>query len=125
MDSRDPQVMRLVGLRCPACDGAISPDGIRPVAEREGLAFVELRCPHCRTRTIGLLTPIDGGDRELQLDLARYGEFDATDEVRFMGSRALAAGDVDAMRAFLAGWQGDIRGLLGPAGQIDEAAPGR
>ncbi len=112
MDPREPFDARLVGLRCTACDGAIPPDGIRPVAEREDLAFIELRCPHCHTRTIGLLTPVHDGRHAVQLDLARYGEFDPTDEVRLAGGRTLESGDVEAMRGFLAGWRGDVRSLL-------------
>lgn len=124
MDPRDPLVTRLGGVRCTACDSVLPADGIRPVARRDDLAFLELRCPICNTRTIGLLTTADDA-APVRLDLSRYGEFDAHDEVRLVAGRPLGGEDVLAMRAFLATWTGDFRSLLESGGSHDGSGPRR
>ena len=124
MDPRDGLVTRLGGVRCTACDTLLPSGGIRSVARRDDLAFVELRCPACNTRTIGLLTVADDA-APVQLDLSRYGEFDATDEVRLGAGRPLGGADVLAMRSFLAAWNGDLRSLLGSGGSPDGTGPRR
>ncbi len=67
----------------------------------------------------------DGDDSSgFHLDLERYGEFDAADEIRLTGARPLATTDVEAVRSFLATWQGDLRDLLEP-GRPQGAGPAR
>jgi hypothetical protein len=124
MDPRDSLVTRLGGVRCTACDSILPADGIRSLARRDDLAFVELRCSACNTRTIGVLT-VSGEAAPVELDLSRYGEFDATDEARLGAGRALGGEDVLAMRAFLSAWTGDFRSLLGSGGSPDGTGPRR
>jgi phage FluMu protein Com len=116
MDHRDRLRSSLAGVGCTACGSVLAADRIRVLAERDELAFVELRCPACRTATLGIVTgagedPDDTGAR--RLDVAPYGEFGPLDEARLAGGRRLGSDDVLAMHAFLAGFTGDLGRLLG------------
>ena len=46
------------------------------------------------------------------IDVAPFGELSPADEARRVGAGPITTADVQAARAFLAGWQGDLAGLL-------------
>ena len=108
----------LGGVSCTACGAAVPADRIVVLAEREALAFVELRCAACGSDALGLvvLEPDGEGGRTPTLDLAGYGEFGPQDEIRLAGGRPIDGDDVDRMRTFLAAYRGDLVSLLGGDG---------
>jgi DNA-directed RNA polymerase subunit RPC12/RpoP len=117
----DPRGLRarLTGAGCTSCGAAIPVDRIAVLADRGDLAFVELRCPVCGSRTLGVVVAGDG--TAPSLDTARHPELDPATEARLAGAPALGQEDVAAMGRFLSGWQGDLRTLLdgGPTGRPD------
>jgi len=121
----DPRGLRarLTGAGCTSCGTAIPVDRIVLLADRGDLAFVELRCPSCGSRTLGVV--VAGDDATPRLDTARHPELDPATEARLAGAPALNEEDVATMGRFLADWRGDLRSLLdGPTGNPDpEARP--
>lgn len=118
----DPRGLRarLSGSGCTSCGSAIPGDGIAVLADRGDLAFVELRCAGCGSRTLGVVVAGDGAAP--RLDTAAHPELDPATEARLAGAPALDEGDVAAMARFLAGWSGDLRSLLD---RPDGPDPGR
>ena len=113
----DPRGLRarLSGSGCTSCGSAIPVDRIAVLADRGDLAFVELRCATCGSRTLGVVVAGEGAVPSL--DTAPHPELDPATEARLAGAPALDEADVAAMGRFLAGWTGDLRSLLdGPAG---------
>jgi len=112
----DPRGLRarLTGAGCTSCGAAIPVDGIAILADRGDLAFVELRCPACGSRTLSVVVARD--DATPRLDTAPHPELDPATEARLAGAPALDEEDVAAMGRFLAGWQGDLRSLLDGTG---------
>jgi len=101
---------RLAGADCTSCGAAIIGDGIAVLADRGDVAFVQLTCRDCGSRTLSLVVQDAAGPR---LDTARHPELDPAMEARLASAPALAEADVTDMRRFLDGWQGDLRTLLG------------
>ncbi len=101
---------RLAGADCTSCGAAIIGDGIAVLADRGDVAFVQLTCRDCGSRTLSLVVQDAAGPR---LDTARHPELDPVMEARLIGSPALAEADVADMQRFLDSWQGDLRTLLG------------
>jgi hypothetical protein len=101
---------RLAGADCTSCGAAIDDDGIAVLADRGDVAFVQLTCRDCGSRTLSLVVQDAAGRR---LDTARHPEIDPATEARLAAAPALAEGDVSEMRRFLDDWQGDLRALLG------------
>jgi hypothetical protein len=101
---------RLAGAGCTSCGAAIAGDGIVVLADRGDIAFVELACRTCGSRTLSVVVPDAAGP---VLDTAGHPELDPAAEARLAGAPALAEGDVIDMRRFLDGWHGDLRSLLG------------
>jgi hypothetical protein len=108
----DPRGLRarLTGAGCTSCGSAIPVDQIAVLADRGDLAFVELRCGACGSRTLGVV--VAGDDATPRLDIAPHPELDPATEARLAGAPALDEADVAAMGRFLAGWTGDLRSLL-------------
>jgi hypothetical protein len=100
---------RLVGAGCTSCGAAIALDGIVVLADRGDVAFVDLACATCGSRTLAVVVPDRDGRT---LDTARHPELDPATEARLAGSTALGEADVEAMHRLLAGWDGDLRALL-------------
>jgi hypothetical protein len=100
----------LAGADCTSCGAAIVGDGITVLADRGDVAFVQLTCRDCGSRTLSLVVRDAAGPR---FDTARHPELDPAMEARLAGVAALAEADVVDMRRFLAGWRGDLRSLLG------------
>lgn len=110
MDPRDrPDVVD--GAECAACGCPVPADATRVLARREDLAFVELGCAACGSVSLSIrLGPVDDG-------WIRHGAATADD------GPSIGADDVLDMHIFLAGYRGDLRGLVGPAdrGRSDTA----
>jgi len=83
------------GLRCTVCDAIVPVEGIRLLARRDDLAFLEIDCGDCRSTTLGFL--LDG-----RPEAGR-----ATDP-----RAPVSADDVLDMHQLLATWDGDLAGLL-------------
>ncbi len=119
MNSRDRLFGHLDGVGCTVCGRPIAGARIRLLAQRELHAFVELDCQRCGTTTIGIVT-IDGEDPlAARLDTAPFGEFGPRDEARLRSGAPFELDDVQAMHEFLTSYRGDLRGLVGPAEDVD------
>jgi hypothetical protein len=104
MDPRDrPDVVD--GAECAACGRPVPADATRVLAQREDLAFVELGCTACGSVSLSI----------------RLGSLDAigTPDGAAVGDSgpSMAADDVLDMHLFLAGYRGDLRGLVGRAAE--------
>jgi hypothetical protein len=113
MESRDGLFRHLDGVGCTVCGKPIDGGRIRLLAQREEHAFVELECVACGTTTIGIVTIDDEDPDAAHLDTAPFGEFGPADEARLRAGTAFDTDDVLAMHDFLAGYRGDLRGLVG------------
>jgi hypothetical protein len=113
MDDAEHLASAFAGLACSACGRTVPQGRVTMVARREALAFLVLDCAGCASRTLGLVT-WDEADASVRprCDLERRGDLGPLDEVRFGGSRPVGADDVLSMHTFLAGYEGDLRGLL-------------
>jgi hypothetical protein len=100
MDPRDrPDVAD--GAECAACGRRVPVEATRVLAQREDLAFVELGCEAC-------------GSVSLAIHLGSGLGGSLTDEPSTSESTAsIGADDVLDMHLFLAGYRGDLRGLVG------------
>jgi hypothetical protein len=106
MDQRDrPDVAD--GAECAACGRPVPVESTRVLAQREDLAFVELGCLDCGSVSLAILLGAGGGS--------------STGESLTDGSASIGADDVLDMHLFLAGYRGDLRGLVGRP--IDRGRP--
>jgi hypothetical protein len=105
---------RLTGAGCTSCGAAVPVERIDVLADRGDVAFVELDCPTCGSRTMGLVLAAEPGARPAVLDTAVHPELGPAAEARISGRPAVSLDDVRTMRRFLAGWDGDLRSLLDP-----------
>jgi hypothetical protein len=112
---------RLTGAGCTPCGAAVPVDRIVVLADRGDIAFVELDCPACGSRTLSVVLAADHGGA--RLDSADHPELDPATEMRLAGAPALGEADVVEMRRFLAAWQGDLRTLLGDSNDPDHPGP--
>ena len=104
----------LEGTGCTSCGATIPAEGIAILADRGDVAFVELRCDGCGSRTMAVVVrdEVTGP----VADTAPHPELDPQAEARLAGAPPLDDEDVAAMARFLEGWQGDLRTLLdGPS----------
>ena len=87
------------GLLCTVCEERVPADGVRVVAWREDVAFLQIDCRRCRSTTLGFV-------------LAESGLADAPPAD---GSRPdgppISTDDVLDMHEFLARWHGDLETL--------------
>jgi DNA-directed RNA polymerase subunit RPC12/RpoP len=114
----------LAGAACTSCGAAIPSDRIDVLADRGDLAFVELRCPACGSRTVAMVLgpahglpavvlDVDGGP---VLGTGTHPVPASTSRPPVDGRSPVSGRDVLAMRTFLAGWEGDVRSMLGEHG---------
>jgi hypothetical protein len=95
MDPLDHLVALPDGLRCTVCDERVPATGVRLLAWRDDLAFLQIDCDACASTTLGFV--LDG--RADEPAPVREGPPISTD-------------DLLDMHQFLATWRGDLAGLL-------------
>jgi hypothetical protein len=109
--------MALLGAGCTRCGQPYVAHGISVLAQREGIAFVQLVCFACRSKTLALVTgaPTAGEDSSMPGERVP-GNLLAADrgdpEPPHRDDPPIGEADVLGMHAFLAEYEGDIRGLL-------------
>jgi ribosomal protein S27E len=108
MDSQDRPPDRTTDIECAACGRTVAWEAVRVLAERDDLAFVEVPCAGCGSRSLAMLVAaaFEGDeDRDRHDDLNVLGRSEPS---------PVDHEDVAAVRTFLAGYHGDLRGLVGP-----------
>lgn len=85
------------GMPCSVCGERVPADGIRLLAWRDELAFLQLDCRACLSSTLGFALDGRPEDTGAWLDLAES---------------PISADDVLDMHQFLARWRGDLASLL-------------
>jgi hypothetical protein len=82
------------GVSCTVCEEPIPLDGVRVLASREDVTFLQIDCPACRSTTLGFV-------------LAESGLADAPRPDR----PPITTDDVLDMHEFLTRWHGDLETL--------------
>lgn len=98
MEQRDHADESTNGMACAACGRTVPAERTRLLAAREDLAFAELRCPSCSSLSLAIV--MGPGSRHPGEDGA------------FPGRPPLQPDDVLDMHELLAGYRGDLRGLV-------------
>ncbi len=103
MDSRDRLPPFVNGVECAVCGRTVPRDGIRVLASRDDLTFVELACESCRSASLGIVVATDRWVDEAPDGSPRksYGEFLAADDERFREALPIDAGDLARFRSVL------------------------
>jgi hypothetical protein len=118
MDPRDRLPPFVNGVECAVCGRIVPRNGIRVLASRDDLTFVELSCADCRSDSLGIVVAtdswLDGPDGE---PASPYGEFQPADDERFREALPIDADDVARFRSVLA--RHGVSAFVDPA-----AAPG-
>lgn len=109
--------MALLGAGCTRCGQPYAAHGISVLAQREGIAFVQLVCFACQSKTLALVTGAPTGEEDSSTPgEGVVGDLLAADRDDPEASRRAGApigkADVLEMHAFLAEYEGDIHGLL-------------
>jgi hypothetical protein len=113
MDPHDRLRARLERTSCTVCGDALAIREVRLLAERDGLAFVELPCRGCGAVTLGMISLPEGrGSMALDTEPGPPTWIGPADLPPRPGAAPLGRDDVLAMRRFLAEWRGDLRELL-------------
>jgi len=113
---------RLSGTGCTVCGAVVDIERIRILAERDDLAFLELPCDACGTAALGIVTVLPDGSTEL--DSSWLDKPEPTGRATSPDRPPLGIEDVRDMARFLAGYRGDMRGLLGSGSAGPDASPG-
>lgn len=116
MEPRDRQQPFANGIECAVCGRIVPVDGIRVLAQRDDLTFVELACESCRSESLGIVVATDAPTG------TGYGEFVAADHVRFREALPIDLDDLLQVRALLA--RGDLDALVGGRDQRRGGAAG-
>ena len=118
MDPRDDLDALADGVDCAACGQFVPTDGIRVLARRDDIAFVEIHCPGCRSESLGIVITsedeagaVDTVDDEDVVDGASarlavgpglaYGEFGPRDQERFHEALPIGPADLDLVHDIL------------------------
>jgi len=107
MDGAEWLRTQLTSFGCAACGRGYQPEGIRMLAERDGLFFVDLACLMCGSDATAIVT--------ITLDDASRPRVDDPELERVSGARVAAPVDLDDVRdahQLLRSHQGDIPALL-------------
>ncbi|HET9457241.1 MAG TPA: hypothetical protein VFO78_07860 [Candidatus Limnocylindrales bacterium] len=123
MDPRDRQPPFASGVDCAVCGRSVPADGIRILARRDDLTFVELACLGCRSETLGIIVAghAEASDGSIASSSGpSYGEFVPADDARFHAARPIDADDVVTVRELLA--KRGLEGLVGPDERTDGSA---
>jgi hypothetical protein len=118
MDPRDRLQPFAGGVDCAVCGGLVPVDGIRILARRDDLAFLELTCAECKSESLGIIV---AGATDAAQTRPLYGEFEADDDVRFRDAPPIAGDDLLIARELLR--QGGIDALVGRAGNGPDSGP--
>jgi hypothetical protein len=121
----DPRGLRarLTGASCTSCGAVVPPGGISVLADRGDLAFVELDCAACGSRTMSLVLAAGADSGAAVLDTASHPELDPGTAARLASRSPISEDDLLAMHRFLDGWNGDLRSILGEPGGPGGGAP--
>ena len=111
MDARGLRAS-LTGAVCTSCGVPVPIDRIVVLADRGDVAFVELDCTACGSRTMGVVIAAPSDDASPVLDTAGHPELDPDTAARLASRPAVGDEDVLAMRRLLATWTGDLRSLI-------------
>lgn len=110
--------MSLLGAGCTRCGQPYAAPGIRVLAQREEIAFVQLVCFGCQTQTLALVTGAPATDdgsiglgEDVLGDPTAAGSDDFEAALRRRGP-PISEAEVLEMRAYLAEYEGDVRGLF-------------
>ena len=103
---------RLTGAGCTSCGAAVSIDRIAILADRGDLAFVELDCAACGSRTMSLVLRDAADPGSSVLDTAAHPELGPAIEARLASRPPIDEADVLAVARLLAAWDGDLRTLV-------------
>jgi hypothetical protein len=101
---------QLTSFSCPACRRLYQAGGIRLLAEREGLFFVDLDCATCSSRSVAIVT-IGMDDAEAEIaEIPIIYEMPNEIEPRPAAAtdRPVTADDVLEMHQFLDAFRGDV-----------------
>jgi hypothetical protein len=113
MDPRDDLDSLADGVDCAACGQFVPTDGIRVLARRDDIAFVEIHCPGCRSESLGIVIAADqdvdaderdgdGSDEAVSIGPGRaYGEFGPRDRERFRDALPIGSADVEIVHELL------------------------
>jgi len=82
------------GVTCTVCEEPIPLDGVRVVASREDITFLQIDCPACRSTTLGFVPAESGSAGAPRPDRP-----------------AITSDDVLDMHEFLTRWHGDLETL--------------
>jgi hypothetical protein len=95
MDPLDHLLALPDGHRCSVCEERVPADGVKLLAWRDDLAFLQLDCGACLSTTLGFV-------------LAGHADGPAS----IPAADPIDTDDVLDMHELLAGWRGDLAGLL-------------
>jgi len=101
MDRHDDLGALIDGLTCTVCDEPVPPAGVRLLASRDDLVFLQLDCPACASTTLGFVMTGAGAG----------GPLEAADSID-PDAPPISADDVLDMYQLLAGWTGDLASLV-------------
>ena len=110
--------MALLGAGCTRCGQPYAAPGIRVLAQREEIAFVQLVCFSCQTQTLALVTGAPATEDDAnEPGEGILGDLPAGDRDNVPGPHrrpgpAISEADVLEMRAYLAEYEGDVSGLF-------------
>jgi hypothetical protein len=91
----------LLGTGCARCGQPFGDEGVRVLAQRDEIAFVQFVCSTCQTQTLALVTGLEALANQDEDAPVRAGE-----------AAPISEQEVRDMRSFLADYHGDLRTLL-------------
>ena len=108
MDGADWLRTQLTSFGCAACGRAYEPEGIRLLAGREELFFVDLACLVCGSQATAIVT-VEVDEGAVRADDP---ELEPVTAPAAGGAAPVDLDDVLDVHQLLAGYEGDMRGLL-------------
>jgi hypothetical protein len=118
MDGADWLRTQLTAFGCASCGRPYRPRGIRILAQRDDLFFVDLTCRDCGAGAVAIVTIEIEGD-EAQLDAPEL--VPAVESVNDPDAPAVSTDDVLTMHEFLATFDGDFQALFERTGREPDA----
>jgi hypothetical protein len=105
----------LAAFACAACGQPYGPAHVRVIAQREGLYFVDLSCPHCASQAVAIVTiQVDGGasDESLEDDATGPARIHPPADGAAASQPALSVDDVIDAHVLLRDFEGDVHQLI-------------